>query len=206
VLRDNIKKILNEIKFSPERAEELKTKFGWKFVQTDKPKKTDKFKNKRVYTFKSPKYKYIVHIEEYDYDYFLVSFFPKLNKDFFVKQQKLASGGQKHFDKYSYQTKENIPFKIFSLLINEIKDILKEKPYASFGYFGSPDYMIGDDTDLINTKRFRIYNKSLQDEFSETHTVLGHEMFAGGLVLNKEVLEEYPEFEDYCRDILISHI
>lgn len=205
MLRDSIKKILNEIKFSPDRAEELKDKFGWKFVQLDKPKQTDKFKNKRIYTFKTPKYKYIVHIEEYEYDYFLVSFFPKLNKDFYVKQQKLAMVGQKHFDRYSYQTKENIPYKIFSLLINEIKSILKEKPYASFGYFGAPDYMVGDDTDLINTKRFRIYNKSLQEEFSQTHEVFGMETFAGGMVLNKEVLDKYPEFIDYCIYILESN-
>lgn len=206
MIRKRIKNILNEIKFSQEKADELKDKFGWRYVQTDKPKSSNKYKNLRVYTFHTPKYKYIVHIEEYEYDYFLISFFPKLNIDFYVKQQKLADRGHKYYDKYSYKTKENIPFKIFSLLVSEIKNILKTHPYASFGYFGAPDYKLGEETDLFNTKRVRIYNQLLNDEFNQTHIVKSELEFSGGIVLNKEVLNEYPNLEMYCRDILQSHL
>ena len=206
MLKNRIKNILNEIKFSQERADELKDKFGWRYVQTERPKSSSKYKNLRVYTFHSPKYKYSVHIEEYEYDYFLISFFPKLNIDFYVKQQKLADKGQKFHDKYSYQTKENIPFKIFSLLVSEMKNILKEKPYSSFGYFGAPDYKNGEQTDLFNTKRVRIYNQLLSSEFASTHTIISELEFSGGLVLNKEILKEYPDLEMYCRDILQSHL
>lgn len=206
MLEKRIKRILNEIKFSQEQSDELRDKFGWRYVQTEKPKSDSKYKKLRVYTFHTPKYKYIVHIEEYEYDYFLISFFPKLNIDFYVRQQKLADKGQKFYDKYSYQTKENIPFKIFSLLVGEIKNILKDHPYASFGYFGAPDYKLGEETDLFNTKRVRIYNQLLNDEFNQTHVVKSELEFSGGMVLNKEVLEEYPNLEMYCRDILQSHL
>lgn len=201
-----IKRILNEIKFSQEQADKLKDKFGWRYVQTKNPKSDSKYKKLRVYSFHTPKYKYIVHIEEYEYDYFLISFFPKLNTDFYVRQQKLADKGQKFYDKYSYQTKENIPFKIFSLLVSEIKNILKDHPYASFGYFGAPDYKLGEETDLFNTKRVRIYNQLLNDEFNQTHIIKSELEFSGGMVLNKEVLDEYPNLEMYCRDILQSHL
>ena len=206
MLQKRIKRILNEIKFSQENADELKDKFGWRYVQTQNPKPDYKYKKLRVYTFHTPKYKYIVHIEEYEYDYFLISFFPKLNTDFYVRQQRLADLGQKFYDKYSYQTKENIPFKIFSLLVSEIKNILKDHPYASFGYFGAPDYKSGEETDLFNTKRVRIYNQLLSDEFNQTHVVKSELEFSGGMVLNKEVLNEYPNLEMYCRDILQSHL
>ena len=205
-MRGLIKKILNEIKFSQERADELKKKFGWRFVQSANPKSDKKYKKLHIYTFKSPKYKYNVHIEEYEYDYFLISFFPKLNKDFYVKQSRLGASGREHYDEYSYLTKENIPLKILSLLISEMKEILKEKPYASFGYFGAPDYKTGEDDDMFNTKRVRIYNTMIENELSNTHKIVSDPTFSGSIILNKEVLEEYPLFENYCMDILESHL
>ena len=205
-MTDIIRRILNEIKFSQERAEELKKKFGWRFVQSKNPKSGKTYKKLHIYTFKSPKYKYIVHIEEYDYDYFLISFFPKLNKDFYVKQSILGSTGQEQYDEYTYLTKENIPLKILTLLISEMKGILIKKPYASFGYFGAPDVKTGEDEDLFNTKRVRIYNEIISNELSNTHKIISDPTFSGSLVLNKEVLQEYPLFEKYCMDILESHL
>jgi hypothetical protein len=205
-LNSKIKQILNEIKFSQEKADELKDKFGWRFVQNEKPKSGNKYKNLRIYTFHTPKYKYIVHIEEYEYDYFLISFFPKLNMDFYVKQQKIGERGGKYYDKYSYLTKEQIPLKIFSLLVSEMKNILNDHPYASFGYFGAPDYKSGEETDLFNTKRVRIYNELLGGEFNNTHIIKSELEFSGGILLNREVLDEYPDLELYCRDILQTHL
>ena len=136
----------------------------------------------------------------------LISFSTKLNKDFYVKQQRLSSSGEKYNDEYSYLTKENIPFQILSLMVSEMKNILNEKPYSSFGYFGAPDYKTGEETDLFNTKRVRVYNKLLNDEFSQTHEVKSLETYSGGLILNIEVLKEYPNLENYCEDILKSHL
>ena len=74
-MREKIKELLNEIKFSQERADELKQKFGWRFVQSSNPKPNKTYQKLHVYTFRTPKYKYLVHIEEYEYDYYLISFF-----------------------------------------------------------------------------------------------------------------------------------
>jgi hypothetical protein len=114
--------------------------------------------------------------------------------------------GREHYDEYSYLTKENIPLQIITLLISEMKGILKEKPYASFGYFGAPDIKTGEDEDLFNTKRVRIYNNIIYNELSNTHKVISDPTFSGSLILNKEVLEEYPAYENYCMDILESHL
>jgi hypothetical protein len=205
-MREKIKELLNEIKFSQERADELKQKFGWRFVQSANPKRDKKYQKLHIYTFRTPKYKYIVHIEEYEYDYYLISFFPKLNKDFYAKQSILGAMGREHYDEYSYLTKENIPLQIITLLISEMKEILKEKPYASFGYFGAPNVKTGEDEDLFNTKRVRIYNNIIYNELSNTHKVVSDPTFSGSLILNKEVLEEYPLYEKYCMDILVSHL
>lgn len=205
-MRSLIKKLLNEIKFSQERTNELKDKFGWRFVQTQRPKEGKNYKKLHIYTFKSPKYKYNVHIEEYEYDFYLISFFPKLNKDFYIKQANLGVMGSPHYDEYSYLTKENIPLQILSLLVSEMKNILKEKPYASFGYFGAADYKTGEEDDLFNTKRVRIYNKMLEDELNDTHEVFSDPTFSGSVVINKEVLKEYPYYKKYCTDILESHL
>jgi len=205
-MREKIKELLNEIKFSQESADELKQKFGWRFVQSSNPKSGKSYQKLHIYTFRTPKYKYIVHIEEYEYDYYLISFFPKLNKDFYAKQSILGAMGREHYDEYSYLTKENIPLQIITLLISEMKEILKEKPYASFGYFGAPNVKTGEDEDLFNTKRVRIYNNIIYNELSNTHKVVSDPTFSGSLILNKEVLEEYPSYENYCMDILVSHL
>ena len=205
-MREKIKELLNEIKFSQERADELKKKFGWRFVQSSNPKPNKSYQKLHIYTFRTPKYKYLVHIEEYEYDYYLISFFPKLNKDFYVKQSRLGSMGREHYDEYSYLTKENIPLQIITLLISEMKQILKQKSYASFGYFGAPNVKTGEDEDLFNTKRVRIYNNIIYSELSNTHKVISDPSFSGSLILNKKVLEEYPLYEDYCMDILVSHL
>ena len=205
-MREKIKELLNEIKFSQERADELKQKFGWRFVQSSNPKSDKRYQKLHIYTFKTPKYKYIVHIEQYEYDYYLISFFPKLNKDFYVKQSRLGDMGREHYDEYSYLTKENIPLQIITLLVSEMKKILKEKPYSSFGYFGAPNIKTGNDDDLFNTKRVRIYNNIIYNELSETHKVISDPTFSGSLILNKEVLEEFPLYENYCMDILVSHL
>lgn len=197
---------MNEIKFNQDSADKLKKDFGWRYVQTNKPKSVKKYKKIHIYTFKSPKYKYNVHIEEYEYDYYLISFFPKLNKDFYVKQSKLSNTNQKYYDEYSYLTKENIPFKILSLLLSEIKTILNTKPYSSFGYFGAPDYKTGEEDDMFNTKRVRIYNQMLDDELKSTHLIYSDPTFSGSIILNKEVLKEYPFYKQYCIDILVSHL
>jgi hypothetical protein len=213
-MRNIIRRVLNEITFSQENADELKKKYRWRFVQKAKGKPEALHKSVMIYTFTTPKeykvsagFKYIVTIEEFEYDYFLISFKPKLNKDFYVRQYRLQQSGSKFYDPYSFLTKENIPLKILSLMISEMKNILSKKPFASFGYFGAADVKTGnDDVDMFNTKRVRVYNGLLLGEFNKTHKIVSDPRFSGSVLINREVLQEYPEFEKYCIDILESHL
>ncbi len=196
--------ILNEIKLSSKKED-----YGWRYVQSNRPGEDDAYNKVHIFTFRTPKYKYIVESEEYDDDFFLVSFKPKLNKDFFVKQSNLAARGREHYDEYSYQTKENIPLQILGILVDYLKSVLKDNPKASFGYFGAPDIKTNreEDEDLFNTKRVRIYNNLLNGEFGSTHKVIHNVNFSGGLVINKDVLNDYGnDFIRYGQGILMSHL
>jgi hypothetical protein len=52
----------------------------------------------------------------------------------------------------------------------------------------------------------RVYNKLLNGELGGTHKIISDPEFSGSVVLNREVLKEYPEFEKYCLDILETHL
>ena len=91
-------------------------------------------------------------------------------------------------------------------MMGQMKEILKDKPYASFGYFGAPDIKTGEDDDLFNTKRVRVYNQMIYDTFSDTHKIISDPTFSGSVIINKEVLKEYPYFKKYCLDILETHL
>jgi len=198
-MRDLIKKILKEIIFTDPDME----KFKWRFVQKVKhPDKTT-----LIHTFVTPKYKYLVHSEQYENHFYLISFFPKLNKDFYVKNYIKKVKGDPHYDEYTYQTKENMMIKILSLMAKHMDDIFKNDPDASFGWYGAADVKTKDpDQDMIKTRRYDIYNKLFSDHFKNTHVLKAISEFSGALLLNKEVLKDYPEIEMYGADILKSHL
>lgn len=220
-MKKTIKKILKEIVFSKERAEKLKSDYNWRYSQ-NLPTKDDgsNFIGGKIFTFITPErtetidgktktfsgFKYIVEIEEYKYDFFIISFYPKLQPEFHSKQSKLATIGATHSDKYSFRTNEKITLKILSIMIDEIERILSERPNASFAYFGAPDKKTGTDEDIENTKRVRVYNNALGEHFKETHELLSEEKFSGSILINREVKDVHPEIIDYYLDILMSHL
>jgi hypothetical protein len=181
---------------------ESKEDMGWRDVQT----KTGKGSKIHTSVFFTKKFKYIVEVEEYDYHFYLVSFYPKLSSEWYYKQFKKKMYGQKYLDKYSYRTNENVPMKILGVLIEHMSDILKKDPLASFGYFGAPDIKSDDDKDIFNTQRFRIYNEIMLRDFGDTHEVIGKIEYSGALIINKKVIEEFPEIIDYGIDVLQSHL
>lgn len=196
--------ILNEIKLSSKKED-----YAWRYVQSNPPKEDDTYNKVHIFTFRTPKYKYIVESEEYDKDFYLISFKPKLNKDFYTKQSMLTSKGGDYNDEYTYQTKENIPLQVMGVLVNYMNSVFDENPNASFGYLGAPNIKTNreQDEDLFNTKRVRIYNNLLNGEFGGTHKVIHNIQFSGGLVINTIVLDELgDDFIRYAQDILMSHL
>jgi hypothetical protein len=59
---------------------------------------------------------------------------------------------------------------------------------------------------MFNTRRVRVYNQLISDEFKETHKVISDPTFSGSVILNREVMSEFPNFEKYCLDILETHL
>lgn len=195
-MRDMIKKILREF------IEESKEEFKWRDVQTNK----ESTHKTHISVFFTDKFKYIVEVEEYDNNFYLISFFPKLNTTWHDKQAIRKYQGQDYIDKYSYRTNEDVANKIFATLIEHMEDILKDDPYASFGYFGAPDIKTDSDEDIKNTQRFRVYNYRMNKKFGDTHNIIGDETFSGGLVINKKTQEVFPDIVNYGNYILTTHL
>jgi hypothetical protein len=195
-MKDLIKHILHQY------LNESKEDMGWRDVQT---KTSDRLKT-HTSVFFTKKFKYIVEVEEYDNHFYLVSFYPKLNKDWYDKQLTKKMYGQDYKDKYSYRTNEGIPMRILGVLVEHISDIIKKDPLASFGYFGAPDIKSDNDDDIFDTQRYRVYNQIMTKEFGLTHDVIGRPEYSGALIINKEVEKKYPDIVNYGLDILQSHL
>jgi hypothetical protein len=193
LLRQLLRRMINET---------LKDDLGWRDVQT---KTGDGLK---VYTsvFFTKKFKYIVEVELYDNNFYLISFYPKLDKSWYDKQLTKKMRGQVYLDKYSYRTRENSVYKVLGVLTEHIKDIIDKDPYASFGYFGAPDIKSDNDEDIFDTQRFRVYNQKLSSRLSSTHILKVQPEYSGAVFINKKVQEEYPEITNYAIDILQSHL
>jgi hypothetical protein len=181
---------------------EDKQEMRWRDVQT---KTSDKLKT-HTSVFFTNKFKYIVEVEEYDNHFYLVSFYPKLNKDWYDKQLKRKMYGQNYLDKYSFRTNENISRKILGVLVEHISDIIKKDPFASFGYFGAPDIKSDNDEDIFDTQRFRVYNQIMNRNFGSTHRVIAKPEYSGSLIINREVENEFPDIINYGIDILQTHL
>jgi hypothetical protein len=195
-MKDLIKHILHQY------ITESKENMGWRDVHT---KTSDRLKT-HTSVFFTKKFKYIVEVEEYDNHFYLVSFYPKLNKDWYDKQLTRKMYGQDYKDKYSYKTNEGIPMRILGVLVEHIRDILNKDPYASFDYFGAPDVKTDNDGDIDNTQRFRVYNPVMRREFNKTHRVVAETEFSGALIINKEVEKMCPDIVNYGLEILKSHL
>jgi len=212
--------ILNEIELTTKKDD-----YNWRYVQSDNPKqKKDKYVRKHIFTFIVPPrkgtkktkdgvrevtfspIKYIVHSEEYENNFYLVSFFPKLNKDFYVKQSKLQSRGQSYDDEYTYRVNEKLAYKVLGIMVDYMNEVIELNPKASFGYYGAPDKKSGEVNDLFNTQRLRVYNGILNDQFKPTHKLRTKDEYSGSLLLNRAELKVNPNLEEYGTYILRSHL
>ena len=226
IMKYLIKKILKEIVFNPD-----KEKFKWRDIGTMD------VNGKKIHTstFRTPTYKYIVNAEEYPNHFYLISFYPSLNKDFFVKQFIKQEKGNRFYDKYSYRTNEKVispedqvrlskmgskerkeelnklpsmAYKVFALITEYMDEILRKDPLASFGYFGAADSKGSGnpDEDMMDTKRFRLYRLMLDNRFKNSHTAYHKESFSGSLYINNLAEKTTPGILRYGEDLLASHL
>ena len=154
-------------------------------------KKEPPLKKEHIYSFTSiHKTKYIVHVEEYSNDLFLLKFHLKKH--------------QRNKDKYLVLTQENnCPKGILSGVLSIALDILRKNEMASFGFIGSPtvNELYNEDY-LKNTKRFKVYAKLAITFFDPDHFIHHQDVnHSSYLLINKK---KSAELTNLLNEILIE--
>lgn len=105
-----------------------------------------------IYSFRDIKnIRYLVHVEEYEYNVLAIKFFPKHHTSS-EKRFNIKTG---HFD----------AARVIATCIEIMMDLYRKNPYSSFAFVGSNSI---DETEN-NTQRFRIYRKVMENFFSPIH-------------------------------------
>lgn len=127
----------------------FETGYNYRKVQVDKAKGEDVFLTKHIFVFVSANHrKYIVWVEEYEYNMLIIKFHLKCHN--------------KADDKYSRMTKFNDVTKVLRTCIDIMIEMYKSNPYSSFGFMGAN--MV--DEDIPANKRYRVYRAIMYRFFS----------------------------------------
>ncbi len=149
------------------------------------------------YTFKCRfNHSYIICVEEYERDIFIVKFHLKNHKN--------------SDKKYNLLTKLNDASRIIATNVKVMMDIYEKNPLASFGFIGAN--IINTETEeeeqKVSTKRFKVYSRVMYNLISPlkfTHYEYPDE--SAYLLLNKANVLNFPqlkeELENLFRDIYI---
>lgn len=130
-----------------------------------------------LYRFKTNKNNtYIVRVEHFKHDVFILKFYCKKHKDSKFKYVMLTN----YFDD---------PRLIIETCIKIGLELYKKHPYASFGFIGSPDLkelVKADDQILLFTRRFRLYKRFAVNYFNyENFFHLENINYSAYLLLNR---------------------
>lgn len=128
-----------------------------------------------TYSFKSPNNYYLVEIEVYIHNIYIVKFY--LKKD---KQNPL---------KYHLLTNENRGSRVISTCIRIMFDIFSQNKLASFGFIGANTIQkeSGFEEPKQSTKRFKIYKMTMQALFgAETFTHYADNKHSAYLMVNNK--------------------
>lgn len=122
--------------------------YDYRKVQVDKPKSRDVFLIKHIFVFVSEHHKkYIVWLEEYPYNIFIIKFHLKCHN--------------KADDKYSRLTNFGDATKVLRTCIDIMVEMYKSNPYSSFGFMGAN--MVNED--IPENKRYRVYRAIMKNFF-----------------------------------------
>ena len=116
---------------------------GHKYHRISITKVSEKlFLRQHLYNFRASKRRYIAVVEEYEFQVFIVKFFPV--------SHKLSD------KKYNVIFNDYDAPRVIRTCINIMLDMLAEKPLASFGFIGANTIINGESEGETNTQRFRI--------------------------------------------------
>lgn len=142
---------------------------------------TEPLKIIHQYTFLTEKkHQYIVNVEQYVYDMFVVKFYLKSHSDSKKKYNHLTGYGNAR--------------KIIYTCIQIGFEIFNRNPKASFGFLGSPTEEEMQTTKLCKTKRFQTYNYYAKFFFSpDNFEHSNDESKSSYIMLNKARKKEDPK-------------
>jgi hypothetical protein len=112
-----------------------------------------------IYRFKTDKFKYLVEVETYADDIYILKFYNRKDKE--------------NKNRYNLLTKEGKCSRIIGTCFSIFLDIYKKNNRASFGFIGAYtlDPKTGKTEGKDNTKRYRIYTKAMINYFgTKTYT------------------------------------
>jgi hypothetical protein len=111
--------------------------------------KSEYWQELTIYTFNCKlNFQYIVNVEKYDCNVYIVKFY--------LKNHRHSK------DKYRLLTGNRDAPRIIRTCINIMIDIYKINPYASFGFIGANSLNEAE----ANSKRFRVYRRAMENLFT----------------------------------------
>lgn len=114
--------------------------------------------------------RYIVNVEEYSFNVFVIKFHLKAHTD--------------SLNKYRVLTNLDYAPSIIGTCIEIMLEYYRKNPYSSFGFIGINSLF---EASRKNTKRFRIYRRIMENTFSPIHfTHYVYEKESAYLMLNKD--------------------
>ncbi len=171
---------------------ELSNSYEFSFIMYEAVDRNGHIRN-ILYKFKSTKSNtwYIVYVEQYKYNVFILKFYPKNWR--FSKR------------KYNLLTNTHEPRRIIGTCINIALSVLDEYPDASFGFIGANR----ENEDTCETKRYKVYSTIIATWFSEKHFYhKENKEKSAYLLINNIAIEQNPslvkEIENFftCRYML----
>lgn len=141
---------------------------------------------------KSKTDQYIVTVEEYEYDMYVIKFHKKLDSN-------------RKF-RYNLLTNEFRARKILNTCINIGIAFYQRNPLASFGFIGAPTIDEIESNKFDHTKRFNLYDKFARLHFNPDHfdhTV--NVQRSAYLLMNKKKREQEPDLLHKIGEMFLKH-
>jgi len=127
------------------------------------------------YSFKSPKHRYLVEIEHYIKNIYVIQYFPIIHKN--------------NPRKYMLLTNEHQCRPIVGTCIRILLDILSKNELATFGFIGSNTYNpeTGQEESMNETQRWKVYRHAMESRIGvETFSHAWLPMLSRYVMVNKK--------------------
>lgn len=133
------------------------------------------------YRFDTPLHAYILEVECYINNFYVIQFYKRKLKN--------------HPKKYQIQTNEHKAMQIVGTCIRVIKMFSDIDPKSSFGFIGSNTYdpISGVEEPKVNTKRWKIYKHAVENEYGPDTFKHAYDRFNSSYILLRRRPDILPE-------------